>query len=69
MRLMATYNVYNVPCLDDSSIAPYAEDNKVQYISSIVHRIRYCLRGVQDTVHAPYKWRVTHWNNNRLCEY
>ncbi len=56
-------------CLDDSSITPYAEDHKVQYDSSIDHRMIYCVIGVQDTVHAPYLLRVTHWNNNRLCEY
>ena len=40
---------------------PYAEDHKVQYVSYVI--------GVQDTVQAPYKLRVMHWNINRLCEY
>jgi hypothetical protein len=35
MRLMATFYVYNVPYSGDSNIAPYSEDHKLQFVSSI----------------------------------
>jgi hypothetical protein len=44
MRLMATYYVYNVPYSDDSNIAPYYEDHKVQFVSSIDHMCHRCSR-------------------------
>ena len=38
MRLMATFYVYNVPYSGDSNIAPYSEDHKLQFVSSIDHQ-------------------------------
>ena len=66
---MATVNVYNVPYSGDSSIAAYAEDHKVQYVSSIEHRITYGVIGVQHMMHTLCKLWVTDWNKSRRCEY